>query len=90
MDMLLGLPLVIGLEYFEFLLRQRRRDEIAGIQPGQRTNRIPAVLLAKFLQVGEFHVAPGPDLFINVLQVILVVDIVEDPFPLASTARRTP
>ena len=73
-----GLAVGVGLVVLELLLGEGRRDEIAGVQPGQGPDPVPAVLLAEGLEVGELHVAPGPDLLADVLEVVLVVDVVED------------
>jgi len=73
-----GLAVGVGLVGLELLLGQGRGDIVAGVQPGQRADPVPAVRLAQGAEIGELHVAPGPGLLADVLEVVLVVDVVED------------
>ena len=60
-------------------LGQRRLDEIAVVDSRQRPYAVGTLLLAERGHVRKFHIAPRLDLLVDVLLVVAVVDVIEDP-----------
>ena len=61
-------------------LRQLRGDIGADLDAGERPDPVPSVLRAERLDVREFHIGPGLDLFLQDIVVGGVIDMIENRF----------
>ncbi len=73
-----GASVVKRHELAPFAVGERRGNEIAAGDAGQRTDTVPAVLVAERAQVRELHVRPGLHFLGDLLPVVVVVHVIED------------